>query len=71
MTEIWSRLVSESKDKTMDYWKFFGARLVENSSISPDSDVLDVGCGTGSSFFPASMRTGKYGRIIGIDICDH
>lgn len=71
MEEIWSRLANESKHDALDYWKYFGVRLVEHAAISPGADVLDVGCGTGSSLFPATKRTGKHGHVYGIDICDH
>lgn len=71
MAEIWSRLVTEAKHYALDYWKYFGLRLVECTAIKPGADVLDVGCGTGSSLFPAVKRTGKHGSVIGIDICDH
>jgi O-methyltransferase/aklanonic acid methyltransferase len=52
-----------------DYWKYFGAKMVEHAGIHPGARVLDVGCGTGSSLFPAAERAGRHGWAIGIDIC--
>jgi O-methyltransferase/aklanonic acid methyltransferase len=71
MTEIWSRLAGLSSHDGPDYWEYFGARLVEHAAIGPGADVLDVGCGTGSSLFPAAEKAGARGRVIGIDICPH
>jgi ubiquinone/menaquinone biosynthesis C-methylase UbiE len=71
MTEIWSRLAGVSDHPGPDYWEYFGARLVELAAIRPGAEVLDVGCGTGSSLFPAAQKAGQGGRAIGIDICPH
>jgi len=69
MADIWSRLAGPSRIGAPDYWEYFGLRLVEHAGIHPEAKVLDVGCGTGSSLFPAAERTGKHGQAIGIDIC--
>jgi O-methyltransferase/aklanonic acid methyltransferase len=69
MADIWSRLAGASKIESPDYWEYFGVRLVERADIRPGAKVLDVGCGTGSSLFPAAERAGKRGQAIGIDIC--
>ena len=66
MTRIWSR---PSDVDGPDYWDYFGVRLVEHAAIIPGMKVLDVGCGTGSSLFPAAEKTGTRGYVIGIDIC--
>lgn len=66
---IWSRPVGSHDPEIPDYWEYFGARLVEHAIISPGEWVLDVGCGTGSSLFPAVERTGDNGYVVGIDIC--
>jgi O-methyltransferase/aklanonic acid methyltransferase len=54
-----------------DYWDYFGARLVERADIYPGALLLDVGCGTGSSLFPAAENIGQGGFAFGIDICPH
>ena len=69
MARIWSRPVSVSDLDGPDYWGYFGVRLVEHAAIPPGAKVLDVGCGTGSSLFPAEKKTGASGHATGIDIC--
>lgn len=46
----------------------FGARLVELAEVSAGNAVLDVGCGNGSSIFPARERVGAGAPVIGIDL---
>ena len=69
MVRIWSRPIGISDLNGPDYWDYFGGRLVGCAAIPLGAKVLDVGCGTGSSFFPAAERTGARGYVIGIDIC--
>jgi hypothetical protein len=55
MTEIWAKLVGASDDG-LDYWGYWGIRMVEHAEISPGAEVLDAGTGdTGSSLFPAAI----------------
>jgi len=69
MERIWSRPIGLSNSEGPDYWNYFGVRLVERAAIYPAAKLLDVGCGTGSSLFPAAEKTGARGYAIGIDIC--
>ena len=69
MARIWSRPIGSSDADGPDYWDYFGTRLVEEAAILPGAQVLDVGCGTGSSLFPAAKRAGPGGHVVGIDIC--
>ena len=69
MGRPWSRPIGVSDLSGPDYWDYFGARLVEHAAILPGATLLDVGCGTGSSLFPAAERTGPGGYAVGIDIC--
>ena len=69
MTRIWSRPLGVTDLNRPDYWDYFGIRLVEHANIPVGAKVLDVGCGTGSSLFPALEKTGPNGSVIGIDIC--
>jgi O-methyltransferase/aklanonic acid methyltransferase len=66
---IWSRPLGVSDQGGPDYWDYFGVRLVEHAQIPPGARVLDVGCGTGASLFPAAEKVGEGGHVIGIDIC--
>jgi len=68
MKKRWSRPVNTSIDGP-DYWDYFGVMLVKIAAIPRGIKILDVGCGTGSSLFPAAERTGTYGQAVGIDIC--
>jgi len=65
----WSRLPGSSTGESLDYWAYFGMRLVKHASISPGANILDIGCGNGSSLFPAAAQIGESGYAIGIDIC--
>ena len=69
MARIWSRPASVSSLDGPDYWDYFGVRLVEHAAIDPGARLLDIGCGTGSSLFPAAERAGRRGHATGIDIC--
>jgi O-methyltransferase/aklanonic acid methyltransferase len=69
MARIWSRPIGISEKDGPDYWDHFGVRLVEHADILPGMKVLDVGCGTGSSLFPAAKKVGSKSYVIGIDIC--
>ena len=69
MTRIWSRPIGVSDLDGPDYWDYFGARLVERANIFPGVKLLDVGCGTGSSLFPAAEKAGSQGFAVGVDIC--
>jgi len=68
MQRTWSRPANTPVDGP-DYWEYFGLELIDLADISPASKILDVGCGTGTSLFPAAERTGPHGYAVGIDIC--
>ena len=66
--EFWSKPAGTAY-QGIDYWQYLGLQLVQQAGIFPGATMLDVGCGTGSSLFPAARMAGGHGRAIGIDIC--
>ncbi|UCD93832.1 MAG: methyltransferase domain-containing protein [Candidatus Zixiibacteriota bacterium] len=71
MGDIWSRPAGASTNNALDYWEYFGQRLVELADIGQGADVLDVGAGQGSSFFPEAKKVGPGGKVVGIELCRH
>jgi len=69
MPRPWSRPIGVSDLDGPDYWGYFGGSFVEHAAIPLGAQVLDVGCGAGSSLFPAAEKIGANGFAIGIDIC--
>ena len=69
MERIWSRPLGVTNLQGPDYWDYVGIRLVEHANLASGDRVLDIGCGTGSSLFPAAERVGPEGYVVGIDIC--
>ncbi len=51
-----------------DFFRTFGARLVDWMVIQTGARVLDVGVGTGAVLLPAALRVGPVGRVVGIDL---
>lgn len=68
MSRPWSRPVGTPYDGP-DYWDYFGVKLVEGAAVPPGAKILDLGCGEGSSLFPAAEQAGLSGYAVGIDIC--
>ena len=69
MTRIWSRPIGIIDLNAPNYWEYFGTRLVELADLQLGEKVLDVGCGSGSSLFPAATKVGMHGFAVGVDIC--
>lgn len=64
---LWDKVAAKFGKVGPKYWNTFGERLVELSSISSGSRVLDIGMGRGASLFPAIEKSGVGGYVIGID----
>ena len=60
MTGIW-------KKPTQNYWYDFGKKLVEHAEVCENAQVLDIGCGRGTSLIPAAEIVGPGGKVVGID----
>ena len=45
----------------------FGQRLVDLAEIAPGAKVLDVAAGRGAVLFPAAVKVGSSGLVVGID----
>lgn len=56
------------KDSGLDSWLYFGNQLVELANLQEGARVLDVGCGGGTSLFPAAQKVGPRGHVTGIEI---
>jgi ubiquinone/menaquinone biosynthesis C-methylase UbiE len=69
MSSIFSHPIGVSDPEGPDYWDYFSARLLERACIFSGAWILDVGCGSGGSLFPAAKKAGPSGYAVGIDIC--
>lgn len=68
IVEVFERASEQYDQIGVDYFRTFGRRLVELTSLNPGERVLDVGCGRGAVLFPAAERVGATGQAIGIDL---
>ena len=67
---VFSR-ASSSYDRTGPrFFSHLGKILVEFARLPPGAQVLDVACGRGAVFVPASTAVSATGQIIGIDISE-
>jgi ubiquinone/menaquinone biosynthesis C-methylase UbiE len=57
-------------DEPLSFHVRFGRLSVEHARLQRGDDVLDVGCGSGSSVLPAAQQVGPTGRVVGIDVSD-
>ena|ERR1044072_3641361 len=73
-TALWNGLAGrgwvETQELLDQLFKPFENLLVEAVSAASTSQVLDVGCGTGSTTLAVARRLGAQGRSIGIDISE-
>src|SRR3954463_15023120 len=60
----------EAQGLLEDLFRPFEDLLVKSVSAKPGDQVLDVGCGTGSTTMALARSLGPDGHCIGIDISD-
>lgn len=72
MPEYWSQPIGPTGEVgDVDYWDYWGARFAALAEVRHGARILDVGCGTGASLFPAALGAGPTGRATGIELCPH
>ncbi|SDL93032.1 class I SAM-dependent methyltransferase [Aliiruegeria lutimaris] len=54
----------------LSFWERIGKRTVHLAQIGYGGAVLDVGCGSGASVFPAAEAVGTAGRVVGVDLSE-
>ncbi len=53
-----------------NYFAYAGQRMVEYIGIVEGATVLDVAAGRGANLFPAALKVGPQGKVIGIDLAE-
>lgn len=48
----------------------FGNAAIRAANAQPGEQILDIGCGSGTSTFPLAERVGPGGRVLGVDISE-
>lgn len=48
----------------------FGAAAIKAADARPGDQILDIGCGSGSSTFPLAEQVGPGGHVLGVDISE-
>ncbi|WP_136660143.1 class I SAM-dependent methyltransferase [Nitratireductor sp. XY-223] len=54
----------------LGFWERHGKKAVELARLRHGESVLDIGCGTGASAFPASQAVGPTGKVTGVDFAE-
>jgi ubiquinone/menaquinone biosynthesis C-methylase UbiE len=54
----------------LSFWDHIGRRTISLAQIGHSGTVLDVGCGSGASAFPAAKALGATGRVVAIDLSE-
>ena len=48
----------------------FGNAAIAAANVRPGEQILDIGCGSGTSTFPLAGRVGPGGHVLGVDISE-
>jgi ubiquinone/menaquinone biosynthesis C-methylase UbiE len=70
LSGVFSRASSAYDHTGPRFFSYFGKKLVEFAGIPPGARVLDVACGRGAVFIPASTAVSATGQVIGIDLAE-
>jgi SAM-dependent methyltransferase len=63
---------NDLKPKTWGgFWDIFGEVLVDFLELQKGESVLDIGTGGGSVLYPALIKVGSTGNVIGVETCQH
>ncbi|MDS3862023.1 class I SAM-dependent methyltransferase [Thermosynechococcaceae cyanobacterium BACA0444] len=54
----------------LSFWNRYGQQTIDQLSLRPGAQVLDVCCGSGASAIPAAIRVGPTGHIMGVDLAE-
>lgn len=54
----------------MKNFNYYGRLLVKKAALQKGWSVLDAGCGSGATLFPAAISVGDKGSVTGIDISE-
>ncbi|PRY21270.1 methyltransferase family protein [Aliiruegeria haliotis] len=55
---------------SLSFWDRIGRRTISLARIGNGATVLDAGCGSGASAFPAAEAVGSSGRVVAIDLSE-
>ncbi len=70
MSEFYDRVSGTYDQVRHTIFCDFGRLAIEQLSIRPGSSVLDLATGRGAMLFPAAIKTGEAGLVIGVDISE-
>lgn len=70
MAGVFSRASTRYDRVVTSFFDQLGSALVDFVGLEPGWRVLDVACGRGATVFPAAVKVGHAGRVVGIDLAD-
>jgi demethylmenaquinone methyltransferase/2-methoxy-6-polyprenyl-1,4-benzoquinol methylase len=64
----YARFGSHLADRVAPLWRRLRTEAIEHLQLEPGDRVLDVGCGTGTSFPYLLKKVGHSGEVVGVEI---